>query len=150
MPGARPVDCVCQERAKVFHANENRGVRCQPPTAASAASASWIGTALVRARGAFESASGAQPSIRKAMPATAQTMIAGTAERAAAHGMLRAIDETLRRLRRSGAPERIGFAVGLTAVVVGLSVRARRRDLQRIEQKVEHVEEALDVVAATS
>lgn len=81
-------------------------------------------------------------------------MIAGTAERAAAHGMLRAIDETLRRLRRSGAPERIGFAVGLTAVVVGLSVRARRRDLRRIEQKVDHVaeelEEELDVVVATS
>ena len=87
------------------------------------------------------------------MPTTVRTMIAGTAERAAARGMLRAIEETLLRFRRSGTPQRIGFAVGLTAIVIGLSVRARRRDLQRIEQKVEHVaddlEEELDVVAAS-
>ena len=88
------------------------------------------------------------------MPTTAQTMIAGRAERAAAHGMVRAIDETLLRFRRSGAPERLGFALGLTAVVVGLSVRARRRDLRRIEQKVDHVakelEEEVDVAVAAS
>ena len=88
------------------------------------------------------------------MPTTVQTTIAGTAERAAEHGMLRAIDETFQRFLRSGTPERIGFAVGLTAVLVGLSVRARRRELQRIEQKVDHVaeelEEELDVVAAAS
>jgi len=59
---------------------------------------------------------------------------------------------TLLRFRRSGTPGRIGFAVGLTAFAIGLSVRARRRHLRRIELKVEHVAddlEELDVVAAS-
>jgi hypothetical protein len=77
-----------------------------------------------------------QASIRKAMPTTVQTMIAGTAEQAAARGMRQALDETLGGFLR---PQRIGFAVGVTTLAVGLSVRARRRRLERIEQKVDQL-----------
>jgi len=87
------------------------------------------------------------------MPTTVQTAVAGTAERAAARGMLRAINATLVRFRQSVTAERIGFGVGLTAIVIGLSVRARRQKLQRIEQKVDYLADELkgelDVVAAT-
>ena len=66
-------------------------------------------------------------------------MVERTVERAAARGMLRAINETLGGLRRSGTPERLGFAVGFMTVAIGLSARARQRHLQRIEEKVDQL-----------
>ena len=87
------------------------------------------------------------------MPTTVQTMIAATAGQAAARGMRQALDETLGRFLRPGVPERFGFAVGLTTLAVGLSVRARRRRLERIEQKVDELladepEQDFDALAA--
>jgi|SRR5919199_1226044 hypothetical protein len=85
------------------------------------------------------------------MPTNVQTMIAGTAERAAARGMRQSLDETIGRYLprvRKG----IGFAVGFTIVAVGLSVHARQRHLARIEQKVDQLgdeqEEVLDRLAS--
>lgn len=87
------------------------------------------------------------------MPTTVQTMIAGTAEDAAARGMREALDETLGRFLHPGVRRGIGFVVGFTTVAVGLSAFARRRHLQRIEQKVDQLaaehEEVLDGLAAT-
>lgn len=73
------------------------------------------------------------------MPVTVQTMVAETAERAAARGMRQALDETVGGFLRPGIPEGIGFGVGLTILTIGLSVRARRRRLQRIEQKLDYI-----------
>jgi hypothetical protein len=87
------------------------------------------------------------------MPTNVQTMIETTAENAAARGMRHALDETVGGFLRPGIPEGIGFAVGFTILGIGLSVRARRRHLQRIEQKLDYLaegepEEELDGVAA--
>ena len=67
------------------------------------------------------------------MPANLQTM----AEHAVASGVRRAVDDTVGGFFRPGIPERIGFVVGLTILTVGLSARARRRKLHRIEEKVD-------------
>lgn len=71
------------------------------------------------------------------MPTNLQTMIGSTAERAVARGVQEAVDDTIGGFFRPGIPERIGFVVGLTILGVGLSVRARRRKLERIEEKVD-------------
>lgn len=77
------------------------------------------------------------------MPTTVQTMIAGTAEKAAARGMREALEERLGSFL---------FVVGFTTVAIGLSAFARRRHLQRIEQKVDQLadeqEEVLGGLAA--
>jgi hypothetical protein len=73
------------------------------------------------------------------MPTTVQTMVARTAENAAARGMRQALDETFGGFLRPGVPEGIGFAVGFMIRGVGLSVRSRRRRLERIERKLDHV-----------
>ena len=87
------------------------------------------------------------------MPTTVQSMIEETAGHAAAWGMRQALDETVRGFFRPGIPEGIGFAVGLTTLAVGLSVRARRRRLERIEEKVDQLaadepEQEIDAAAA--
>ena len=66
-------------------------------------------------------------------------MIERTAENAAARGMRQALDEKLGGFLRRGVPEGVGFAVGFTILAVGLTVRARRRRLERIEQKVDRL-----------
>jgi hypothetical protein len=53
--------------------------------------------------------------------------------------MRHALEETLGGFLRPGIPEGIGFAVGFTILARGLSVRARRRHLERIEQKIDHL-----------
>ena len=73
------------------------------------------------------------------MPTTVQTMVEQTAEEAAARGMRHALNDTVRGFVRPGLPEGIGFAAGFTLLAVGLSVRARRRHLQRIEEKVDQL-----------
>lgn len=75
------------------------------------------------------------------MPVTVQTMVAETAQHAAARGMRQALDETVGGFLRPGIPEGIGFGVGLTILTIGLSVRARRGHLRRIEQKLDHLVE---------
>jgi hypothetical protein len=76
------------------------------------------------------------------VPTTLPQIVAGSVEEGVEVGVRRGINRYL----HPGIAEKVGFAVGATILIAGLTAQSRRRRQERIERKLDTVAEQVEQV----